>query len=55
MEEDVETQFHTIDLFVRDILSDMKTVNKITTTPVMLAHISAWQKTLETIKYIIDI
>ena len=55
MTEDVETQFHTIDLFVRDILSDMKTVSKSTTKPVMLAHVSAWQNTLETIKFIIDI
>tara|TARA_B110000977_G_C10800839_1_gene386224 strand:- start:176 stop:343 length:168 start_codon:yes stop_codon:yes gene_type:complete len=55
MTEDVETQFHTIDLFVRDILSDMKTVSKSTTKPVMLAHMSAWQNTLETIKHIIDI
>ena len=55
MSEDVETQFHTIDLFVRDILDDMKNVSKSTTKPVILAHIDAWQNTLETIKYIIDI
>jgi hypothetical protein len=55
MKEDVETQFHTIDLFVRDILYDMRNVSKSTTKLDMLAHIDAWRNTLETIKFIIDI
>ena len=55
MNEDLETQLHSIDLFVRDMLNDMRNVSKSTTKPVMLAHVDAWRNTLETIKFIIDI
>jgi len=55
LKEDTSTQLETIDIFVRDILDDMRSVTKSTTKAVMLAHISAWQNTLGTIKNIIDI
>tara|TARA_R110000803_G_C11952059_1_gene317800 strand:+ start:1239 stop:1406 length:168 start_codon:yes stop_codon:yes gene_type:complete len=55
MKEDVETQFETIDLFVRDILDDMRNISKSTTKIAILAHVDAWQNTLETIKKVIDI
>jgi hypothetical protein len=55
MEEDKETQLHTIDLFVRNVLSDMKNVSKSTTKGEMLAYISAWENELLTVTYIIDI
>jgi hypothetical protein len=55
IDEDLETQLHTIDLFVGNVLDDMKNVSKTTTKTDMLAYISAWQNELETVKYIIDI
>jgi hypothetical protein len=53
--QDIETQFHTIDFFIRDILSDMQNVSMSTKKTDMVAYISAWKNTLETIKYMIDI
>jgi len=55
MQEDEESQLHTIDLFVRNVLSDMKNVSKSTTKGDMLAYISAWENELLTVTYIIDI
>jgi hypothetical protein len=51
----METQLHTIDLFVRNVLSDMKNVNKSTSKADMLAYMSAWENELLTVTYIIDI
>ena len=55
MDQNIETQFHTIDFFIRDILSDMQNVSMSTKKTYMVAYISAWKNTLETIKYMIDI
>ena len=55
MQEDMETQLHTIDLFVRNILSDMNNVTKATNKADMLAYMDAWKNELLTITYIIDI
>jgi len=55
MQEDMETQLHTINLFVGGILADMKTVTKSTIKLDMLAHIAYWKNELQTIKHIIDI
>ena len=55
MKEDMETQLHTIDLYVRNLLDDMKSVTKASTKGDMLAHIDAWTNEVQTIKYIIDL
>jgi hypothetical protein len=55
MKQDVETQFHTIDLFVRSILDDISNISKSTTKANMLAYMSSWRTELTTIQHIIDI
>jgi len=55
MEEDKETQLHTIDLFVRSILDDMRNVSRSTTKADMMAHMDAWKTELGTIQHIINI
>jgi hypothetical protein len=55
MKQDVETQFHTIDLFIRSILDDMRNVSKATTKADMMAYMDAWRTELKTIQHIMDI
>ena len=55
MSEDTETQLHTIDLFVRSIIDDMRNISMSTTKPDMIAYIAAWKNDLITIQHIIDI
>ena len=55
MTEDVETQFHTIDLFVRSVLDDMDKVSKSTRKIDIMAYIDAWKTELKTIQHIINI
>ena len=55
MKQDVETQFHTIDLFVRSILDDISNISKSTTKANMLAHMESWRTELTTIQHIIDL
>ena len=55
MKQDVETQFHTIDLFIRSILDDMYKISRSTSKADMMAHIDAWKTELKTIQHIIDI
>ena len=55
MSEDTETQLHTIDLFVRSILDDMRNISRSTTKADMMAHMDAWKTELTTIQHIIDI
>jgi hypothetical protein len=55
MKQDVETQFHTIDLFVRSILDDISNISKSTTKANMLAYMESWRTELTTIQHIIDI
>ena len=56
MQQDVETQFHTIDLFVRSILDDMRNISMSTTkADTMIAYIDAWKTELTTIQHIMDI
>ena len=55
MEEDKETQLHTIDLFVRSILDDMRNVSRSTTKADMMAYMDAWRTELVTIQHIINI
>jgi hypothetical protein len=55
MDQDVETQFHTIDLFVRSILDDISKVSSSTTKADMMAYMDAWKTELGTIQHIINI
>ena len=55
MEEDKETQLHTIDLFVQSILDDMRNVSRSTTKADMIAYMDAWKNELATIQHIINI
>ena len=55
MKQDVETQFHTIDLFIRSILDDMRNVSRSTTKDGIMAYIEAWKTELKTIQHIMDI
>jgi len=55
MQQDVETQFHTIDLFIRSILDDMRKISRSTSKADMMAHMDAWKTELTTIQHIINI
>ena len=56
MKQDVETQFHTIDFFVRSILDDINSISKTSTTKSsMLAYMESWKTELTTIQHIIDL
>ena len=55
MQQDVETQFHTIDLFIRSILDDMRKVSMSTKKADTMAYIDAWKTELTTIRHIMDI
>jgi hypothetical protein len=55
MTQDTETQFHTIDLFVRSILDDMRNISRSTTKADMMAYIDAWKTDLKTVQHIINI
>ena len=55
MKQDVETQFHTIDLFIRSILDDIDKVSKSTKKIDMMAYMEAWKTELKTIQHIIDL
>ena len=55
MEQDKETQLHTIDLFVRSILDDMRNISRSTTKADMMAYMDAWKTDLKTVQHIINI
>jgi hypothetical protein len=55
MDQDVETQFHTIDLFIRSILDDISKVSRSTTKADMIAYMDAWKNELTTIQHIINL
>ena len=55
MQQDVKTQLHTIDLFIRSILDDMRKVSMSTKKADTMAYIEAWKTELITIQHIINI
>ncbi len=55
MNQDVETQFHTIDLFIRSVLDDMDKVSKSTRKIDIMAYIDSWKTELKTVQHIIDL
>lgn len=50
-EKEEETQIHTINLFVDEILADINRVDMSTRKSDMLAHMDYWKTTLNTIKF----
>jgi hypothetical protein len=55
MDQDVETQFHTIDLFIRSVLDDMDKESKSTRKIDIMAYIDSWKTELKTVQRIINI
>jgi hypothetical protein len=55
MDQDVETQFHTIDLFIRSVLDDMDKVSKSTRKIDIMAYIESWKNELKTVQHIINL
>jgi hypothetical protein len=55
MDQDVEAQFHTIDVFIRSILNDMDKVSMSTKKADTMAYIEAWKHELLTIKHMMDL
>ncbi len=54
MDSEVEMKFETINLFLDNVLSEMKTVSIKNTKKDMVAYISAWENELSTIKFMIQ-
>jgi hypothetical protein len=55
MDQDVETQFHTIDLFIQSVLDDMDKVSKSTRKIDIMAYIESWKTELKTVQHIINL
>jgi hypothetical protein len=55
MNQDVENQLHTINMFVESVLSEMRKISLASTKVEMVAYIKAWEGELKTIKHIINI
>jgi len=55
MDQDVETQFHTIDLFIQSVLDDMDKVSKFTRKIDIMAYIESWKTELKTVQHIINL
>lgn len=55
MKEDLESKLHSIDVFTRDMLDDMRKLSISTSKADMMAHINAWKNNLKTIKKIIEL
>lgn len=53
-EEDLEAKFETINFFMGEVVAEMKTINNSNTKKDLLAYISAWENTLQTIKFMIN-
>lgn len=54
IDKESEMKFETIELFLNNVLSDMKAINKSNTKVQLLAYISAWENELQTINFIIQ-
>jgi len=53
MSDDTALKFETINMFLDNVLSEMKTVSIKSTKKDMVAYISAWENELSTIKFMI--
>tara|TARA_B100000767_G_scaffold265599_1_gene281852 strand:+ start:2052 stop:2216 length:165 start_codon:yes stop_codon:yes gene_type:complete len=54
MDDEAKMKFEVINLFLDNVLSEIKTVTKKTTKKDMMAYISAWENELSTIKFMIQ-
>jgi hypothetical protein len=53
MDNDAEMRFETINMFLGNVLLEMKKVSMKSSKQDMLAYISAWENELQTIKFMI--
>ena len=53
-EQELEAKFETINFFMEEVLVEMRTINNSNTKKDLLAYISAWENTLQTIKFMIN-
>ena len=54
MDNEIEMKFETINIFLENVLLEMKTVSMSNTKQDMVAYISAWENELSTIKFMIQ-
>jgi hypothetical protein len=54
MEDETEMKFETINLFLDNVLLEMKKVSMKSSKQDILAYISAWENELQTIKFMIQ-
>ena len=54
MEDETEMKFETINLFLDNVLLEMKKVSMKSSKQYILAYISAWENELQTIKFMIQ-
>ena len=54
MDNEIEMKFETINMFLENVLLEMKTITHKTTKKDMVAYISAWENELSTIKFMIQ-
>jgi hypothetical protein len=54
MDKETEMKFEIINLFLGNVLSEMKDVSIKSTKKDMVAYISAWENELSTIKFMIQ-
>ena len=52
--EELQRKFETINFFMEEVVSEMKTINNSNTKKDHLAYIAAWENTLQTIKIMIN-
>tara|TARA_R110000851_G_scaffold273748_1_gene426381 strand:- start:547 stop:711 length:165 start_codon:yes stop_codon:yes gene_type:complete len=54
MNDETEMKFETINMFLGNVLLEMKKVSMKSSKKDMIAYISAWENELQTIKFIIQ-
>mgnify|MGYP005990600659 CR=1 FL=1 len=54
MASEIEMKFEIINMFMENVLLEMKKVSMKTSKQDMLAYISAWENELQTIKFMIQ-
>ena len=54
MNDETEMKFETINMFLGNVLLEMKKVSMKSSKQDMIAYISAWENELQTIKFIIQ-
>ena len=52
--DEAQTKLETVNFFMEEVLSEMKQVKNSSTKKDLLAYVSAWENTLQTIKFMIN-